>query len=259
MHRRRVRFVVEYHGAAFAGFARNDGVVTVAGALEAAMSTVCGEPVRITGAGRTDRGVHATGQVISVDLPGEPGLSELVRRINSMCAPSVSLRDARETDASFDARFSATTRSYRYTLWNRVEPSPMMADRSWHVPEALSLEAMQQAAGAFVGEHDFTSLCRRPPGASPDEPIRRRVLSAEWSRDHRSGPRHDPGAVVVFDIVGSAFCHQMVRSIVGLCVEIGRGRRRAADVLTVLRARDRAASAPIAPPHGLCLIEVGYR
>jgi len=245
-----VRFTVAYHGEPFAGLARNEGVDTVAGRLEDALSLISGEPVRLVGAGRTDRGVHAIGQVISTDLPVDLRLDSVCRRVNSLCAPNISIRDPEIVADDFDARRSARSRSYRYVLWNGEVPSPLLADRAWHVPHALDLAAMRAAAGALVGEHDFTSLCRRPPDRGADEPLMRRVLGAEWT-----GRNAD---LVQLDIRGVAFCHQMVRSIVGLCVDIGRGRRAASDVLEILAARDRSASPPIAPPHGLCLMAVGY-
>ena len=245
-----MRFTVAYHGEPFAGLARNEGVDTVAGRLEDAFSLITGGTVRLVGAGRTDRGVHAIGQVISVDLPVEFPLDLLCRRVNKLCAPYISVREPAIVDDRFDARHSARFRAYRYLVWNSDIPSPLLGDRSWHVPYHLDVAAMAAGAIEMVGDHDFSSMCRRPPDIGPEVPLRRTVLSAAWSGT--------AGDLLEFDIRGLAFCHQMVRSIVGLCVDIGRGRRSAADVAGILAARNRAAAPPVAPAHGLCLMEVGY-
>lgn len=235
--RHRVRFTVAYHGEPFAGFARNEGMDTVAGRLEDALSLITGGPVRVVAAGRTDRGVHAIGQVISVDVPVGFAPEMLCRRVNKLCAPNISVREPRIVDEHFDARHSARSRSYRYLVWNNPTPSPLLSDRSWHVPYQLDLTSMRAGAVELTGDHDFSSLCRRPPDVAPDVPLQRTVFSAKWSGT--------AGGLVEFDIVGRAFCHQMVRSIVGLCVDIGRGRRSPSDVDALLAARDRAASPPI--------------
>jgi tRNA pseudouridine38-40 synthase len=249
---RRARFVVSYHGAAFHGFAENAGVTTVGGELAVAIGTVVRAEVSLSVAGRTDAGVHARGQVVSCDLPGRTDLDALVRSVNAMCGPHVSVRSAEWTDGSFDARSSATWRRYRYTVLNTPTSDPMLVDRVWHVREPLSLPLMNLACDAFLGEQDFTSFCRRPdvPEGRPPASLHRRVMDAGWT-DRGEG-------IVEFDIRANAFCHQMVRSITGFLVEVGLHRRPPSDARLVLLSRDRSLAPNLAPPQGLTLWEVGY-
>lgn len=254
---RRVRLVVAYDGSEFSGFARNPGVATVAGTLEAHLARVLGAEVTITGAGRTDKGVHAWGQVVTFDLPtdvaaDEAALAGLCRSVNKLCGGPVVIRHASIVAPDVDARFSATWRQYRYRVNTAPAPDPFLRRLAWWVDDPLDLDALRAGATPLVGEHDFSSLCRRPK-VGPDDPppsLVRRVIAADW---RVLGPD-----LLELEITGTAFCHQMVRSIVGLLVDVGRGRRRAVDVVAVLAARDRAAASPIAPPHGLCLWAVGY-
>ncbi len=162
------------------------------------------------------------------------------------------MREAQEVDAGFDARGSATARTYRYTVLNRPFPDPFLHATSWHVPSPLDLRAMASGCDPLIGSHDFSSFCRRPKVADGDEPVSltRRVLDARWD-DFGDG-------VLRFEIRANAFCHQMVRSIVGLLVDIGRGRSRAGDVLGMIRAEDRQVVPSPAPPQGLCLWSVDY-
>lgn len=245
---------VAYDGAAFHGFAANDGVRTVMGDLSAAVATVVRQPVELTGAGRTDAGVHAWGQVVSGDLPDDTDLAGLTRRLNKLCAPAIAVRDAAwADDDDFSARFSATWRHYRYDVWNAPSPNPLLAGRAWFVPQPLAVWAMRAACDPLIGEHDFSSFCRKPKTAPGErEPsMVRRVLSARWST-------LDDPAHLRFEIRGTAFCHQMVRSIVGTLVDIGLGKASPGDMRGVLVARDRDAAGQVAPPYGLVLWEVGY-
>lgn len=204
-------------------------------------------------AGRTDAGVHAWGQVLSVDVPDDADLVRLQRSINSRFGPEIVARSIGPVPADFSARHSATGRSYRYHVVNRDVPDPFLADTAWWVPDRLAVPAMGEAARHLIGEHDFSSFCRRPkrPADEPEVSLVRRVTEAHWSTI-------DPGDVLRFEIAGRAFCHQMVRSIVGWCVAVGAGKRRAEETPTVLAARDRAAAAQPAPPHGLTLWAVDY-
>ena len=175
---------------------------------------------------------------------------------NGLCAPDVVVRDAAWADADFSARFSATARTYHYDVWNEATPHPLLAHTTWHVPKALDVEAMNAAAATLVGEHDFSSFCRRPkPAPGMDEPSMVRHLQvARW---HAVDSEWD-GRLLRFEITASSFCHQMVRSIVGTMVEVGHGKKRAGDMTGILRARDRSVAGQLAPPHGLCLWEVQY-
>lgn len=248
----RVRLTVAYDGGPFRGFSANRGVPTVAGALSEALATVLGHAVVITCAGRTDAGVHAWGQVVHFDTTADLDPARLQRSLNSMLAPAVVVREVAGAPPCFDARRSALGRRYRYQVLNRPLPDPFLAAWSWHVPEPLDLASMVLACDALHGEHDWTSFCRRPPvsGGGPPPSLVRVVRSAGWE-DLGDG-------LLRFEVEASAFCHQMVRSMVGTLVAVGRGRRRAGDMAALIRARDRSAAAQPAPPRGLYLWEVTY-
>lgn len=246
------RLLIAYDGAHFHGFAPSPGVATVLGALTEAIGRVVRHPVKLTGAGRTDAGVHGWGQVANLELPDSVDLADLQRRINMMLGPHVVIRAASWTDPGFDARFSATWRHYRYHLWTDPVPHPFLHRTSWHVGRPLDLDAMRLGCDPVIGEHDFTSFCRKPkpvPGHPPPS-MTRRVLFARWSEPEPS--------LLRFEIRATAFCHQMVRSIVGTLVEVGSGRLPAGEIRGILRARDRHLAGRVAPPHGLVLWEVGY-
>ena len=269
-----VKLVVAYDGTGFHGFAVNDGVRTVAGTLTGAVSTVVRHPVTLTGAGRTDAGVHAWGQVISVELPDGVGLADLARRLNRLCAPAIAVRSIEPVADDFDARFSAQWRHYRYEIWNAPYPNPLLANRAWHVAGPLDVAAMDEAAQHLRGEHDFASFCRRPkvevgdPRADPraahpgtrlvrrhgrdDSPIH----GATSTEPVQPAPQNE--TLLRFEVRANAFCHQMVRSIVGTLVEVGGGKLAAADLPAIIAAGDRRAAGQVAPPHGLTLWEVGY-
>jgi tRNA pseudouridine38-40 synthase len=252
----RIRLLVAYDGSPFRGFAVNKDVRTVAGDLSAAIQRVVGAEVALTCAGRTDAGVHGWGQVVTFEVEGPVDPARLRQSVNGLCAPSIVVRDADETPDGFDARFSATSRIYRYTILNRSVPDPFLHATSWHVTEPLHLRSMRTASDPFIGEHDFSSFCRRrevidpSTGQRTDATLVRRVIRAEWLELG--------DGLLRFEIEASSFCHQMVRSVVGMLVDVGRGRRPAADVSAALAARDRQAAGQIAPPHGLCLWRVRY-
>ncbi|HVN51737.1 MAG TPA: tRNA pseudouridine(38-40) synthase TruA [Acidimicrobiales bacterium] len=249
----RVRFTVAYDGSGYRGFAANRDVVTVGGTLTAALERVLGVRVELTCAGRTDAGVHAWGQVVSFDAPAEGlDVDQLARAVTKLCSPSIVVRDAATVPDDFDARFSATSRTYRYTVLNRPVPDPFLAATSWHVERPLDLHLLRLACDQLIGEHDFSSFCRAPkrePGEPPASLVRR-VRRARWD-DLGDG-------VLRFEIEANAFCHQMVRSLVGTLVEVGLGRLTPGELGRVLRAHDRHAAGQLAPPHGLCLHQVDY-
>jgi tRNA pseudouridine38-40 synthase len=251
---RRARFVVAYDGTGFHGFAPNPGVRTVLGDLGAAIERVVRRPIELVGAGRTDAGVHAWGQVVSADLPDETDLGGLTRRLNKLCAPDIAVRDASwATEPDFDARFSATWRAYRYDIWNDAAPNPLLARTTWHVHHPLDVTLMQAAVSPLIGEHEFGSFCRRPklPAGEPPASMVRIVHEIRWERV-------DASPLLRMHIRASAFCHQMVRSICGTLVDVGLHRLTPADVNAILRARDRSVAGQVAPPHGLVLWSVGY-
>lgn len=240
------RLDVSYDGSGFHGFARQPGTRTVQGEIEDALETVIGEAVTTVGAGRTDAGVHARDQVVSFPTTEPVATDRLVRSLNGILGPEIAVRRCAEVEQDWSARFSATWRAYRYRLRSSPAPDPLERLSTWHIPHPVDIAAMNAASAVFVGEHDFAGFCRRAEGRSTT----RRVLDCGWTEQ-------DEG-LLVFSIRATSFCHQMVRSIVGWCVEVGRGRRRAADTIAVLAAGDRSMAGPVAPPHGLVLWEVGY-
>lgn len=253
---RRVRLLVAYDGAALHGFAVNEGVSTVAGSLTEALSTIARRPIEIVGAGRTDAGVHAWGQVVSCDLPVDLELDGLARRLTKMCAPSVVVRAVEVAPDDFHARFSATWRRYRYTVLNESVPDPFLAATTWHVPAPLSIDLIRMGADPLIGEHDFSAFCRRPksdPG-QPEPSMVRRVMAIEWlEQESERG-----GRLLQCRIQATAFCHQMVRSIVGTLIDVGLGKITPGEISTILRAGRREAAGQVAPPQGLCFWQVGY-
>ena len=249
----RVRMLVAYDGTGFHGYAENPGVRTVAGTLREALERVLGHAIELTGAGRTDRGVHAFGQVVSFATRAE-GFDPVAlgRSLNKLVRPAIAVRTLDRVPDDFNARYSATGRVYRYRVLNTSVHDPFLARFAWHVPQPLDLAALRVASDPIVGEHDFAAFCRRPSPA-PDGTelsLRRTVSRATW-RDSGDG-------MLEFEIAANAFCHQMVRSLTGTLIEVGLGRRRAAEMLAILRSRDRAFAGRVAPPEGLTLWEVRY-
>jgi tRNA pseudouridine38-40 synthase len=247
------RLLVAYDGTDFRGFAESDGVRTVEGELRGAIERVVRRPVELVLGGRTDAGVHGWGQVVNGQIPVDTDLYRLVSSINQLLRPEISVRDPEWVDDAFSARFSATSRTYRYDIWNDRSPNPLVARRVWHVGPAVDLESMNAAADLVLGTHDFSSFCRKPkPGPGYDEPSMKRVLqNARWHRP-------DASALVRFEITASSFCHQMVRSIVGTLVDVGFGRIDVAAIPEILAARDRNAAGQVAPPTGLTLWHIGF-
>lgn len=239
-----VRLDLAYDGAGFHGFARQSGLRTVQGVIEDALEQVLGERPDTTCAGRTDAGVHARHQIVTFEIDSVPDLDRLRRSVDHMVGQEVSVWSAAEAPAGFNARFSPLWRAYRYQIDPRPAADPLARQWVWHLARPLDMAAMNQAARGLVGVHDFASFCRARPGATTE----REVLEASWAAD---GPR------VVFAVRARAFCHQMVRSMVGFCVDVGLGRVPADSVGAVLAARDRQAVGTVAPPHGLTLWEVG--
>lgn len=251
---RRARLVVAYDGSAYFGFAKNPGVVTVAGVLEDALTMICRVPVLLVGAGRTDTGVHAWGQVVSVDLPVTLELADVQRRLNKLCGNTLVVRSVEWAPSpDFNARFDALWRHYRYTILNTPTASPFLTRTAWHVRRPLNLSLMRLGSDPFIGQHDFSSFCRRPkqePGAIPKSLVRT-IQLLEWTA-------LDDG-LLRLDIRANAFCHQQVRSITGTLVDVGLGKISPGEILGILRAKNRRAAGQVAPPEGLCLWEVGYR
>jgi tRNA pseudouridine38-40 synthase len=251
----RWRLDVAYDGTDFAGWARQPGRRTVQETLETAITTVLRLDVApLTVAGRTDAGVHARGQVCHVDLPAdlaplhrrEPLESSLLRRLGQLLPADVRVTAVRPAVAGFDARFSASWRRYAYRICDdraRVDPLRRREVLAW--PRRLDVEAMETASAGLVGVHDFAAFCRQRAGATTI----RSLLGLTWRR---------ADGLVVATVTADAFCHQMVRSLVGAMLVVGEGRRAASWPAEVLQAGVRDPLATPASAHGLTLEEVGY-
>lgn len=239
------RLDIAYDGSGFVGYAKQTGQRTVQGELEEALRTLVGVGVDTAVAGRTDAGVHALGQVVSFEHEDGLDLDRLRRGLNGILGPEVSVSKVSTAPEGFNARFSATWRRYRYLIECGPALDPLSRGFTWHVDRALDLEAMRSAAGFFVGEHDFSSFCRNVEGRSNVRRITELSLV-------------ESGLLVEVWIQANAFCHQMVRSIVGHLYDVGRGFSDGSRTAEVIEARDRSAVATVAPPHGLTLWEVGY-
>jgi tRNA pseudouridine38-40 synthase len=263
----RWRFTIAYDGSSFRGFAEQRDLETVVGALRAQLARSLRLEVapEVVGAGRTDAGVHALGQVVHCDLP-DPLFAEsgddaerLIRRLNSTLRGRVVVLEAARAEPGFHARFSATWRAYRYLVVDQRDAVSFLASFAWPVEGPLDLAAMGDSAAALLGEHDFRAFCKRPDGASADETLRREVLSASW-REAPDGLDVAPAGARIyrFDVTANAFCHQMVRSLVGAMVAIGRGSLDVAGLTGRLGSPSREGLPAPAPAAGLCLVAVGY-
>jgi tRNA pseudouridine38-40 synthase len=239
------RLDLAYDGSGFRGYARQEGLRTVQGELETALETLVGHGVETSVAGRTDAGVHARGQVVSFEHDDALDLSPLHRGLNGILGPEIAVWSVGEAPEGFNARFSAIWRRYLYRLDTGPAADPLTRGFVWHVGRDLDLEAMTTATKPFLGEHDFSSFCRSVEARSN---VRRLT---ELSIRVTDGP-------VEVWAQANAFCHQMVRSIVGYLYDVGRGFCDGAETARVIAARDRGAVATVAPPHGLTLHEVGY-
>jgi tRNA pseudouridine38-40 synthase len=243
-----VKLVVAYDGTDFHGWADQRDVRTVEGELTGVLERVLRRPPEnLTCAGRTDAGVHAWGQVVSFDADANIDPVRVQSAVNGALAPEVVVREAEVVDADFDARRAARWRNYRYTIVNRPVPDPFLARYAWWVPTPLDIRSLRLGADPFVGEHDFAAFCRQGAEGSTTT---RRVLESRWD-DLGNG-------VLRYDVRATAFCWQMVRSIVSTLVDVGTGKKRPGDLMGIIRARDRANAGQPAPPQGLCLWEVGY-
>lgn len=249
MESTRVRVDLAYRGSAFHGFAANPDVPSVEAKLVQSIEKVLRHPVSLIVAGRTDRGVHATGQVVSFATTAphfDP--PKLKSALNKLCRPDIAIQAVTVVDDDFHARFSATGRRYRYRLLVSEVADPLRADLVWWIPPPVSIDLLNEAASKFIGSHDFTGFCRRPK-RQPDAVLIRAVSEAMWN---------EVGDELHFVISANAFCHQMVRSIVSTSVEIARGRMESSVVDRLLETGDRSLAPEVGPPQGLALEAVLY-
>ena len=246
MSARRYRATVEYDGTDFNGFQRQaQGERTVQETLESAVYAITGAAVPIIGAGRTDSGVHAKGQVVTFDADWRHGHAALERALNANLPADVAVRQVGEVPSGFHPRFDARRRVYEYTINNQIERSPLLRRTSWHVAQPLDAAAMNRASALLVGEHDFATFGSPPQG---DNSVRH-VFVAAWRREID---------LLVFRIEATAFLYRMVRSLVGALCQVGQGRWTVSDFDRVFLAAERSQAGPTAPPQGLCLLAVYY-
>lgn len=243
----RYRLTIEYDGANYAGFQAQTGLPTVQGAIETAVKGFCGQTVRIAAAGRTDSGVHATGQVVHVDLEKEWPAETVMNALNAhLVKEGVAILDSTLVGDDFHARFSATGRQYLFRILNRPGRPALERGKVWHMRKPLDAEAMHEAAQMLVGHHDFTTFrdlaCQ---SKSPEKTLDIARVSRVGEEVH-----------LVFE--ARSFLHRQVRSMTGTLVEVGLGRWTAQDVADALAARDRTACGPVAPSDGLYLTGVSY-
>jgi len=243
-----LRLTVEYEGTAYRGWQLQPDGPTVQAVLEQALSTALRERVRVRGAGRTDAGVHACGQIAAVRVREVPAdLERLQKSLNALTPDDVAVRDITVVDDAFDPRRHARSRVYEYRIWNVAAPSPFWRRHAWHVPSQLDVAAMDEAARVLEGEHDFASF--RAADAEPLRSTVRRVLESSLRVD---------GRLLVYRVEATAFLKHMVRNVVGTLVEVGRGERVAGTFRELLAVRDRTRAGATAPAHGLVLVNVRY-
>jgi tRNA pseudouridine38-40 synthase len=243
----RYRLTVEYDGSAYNGFQVQAGQPTVQGAIETALTAFCGETVRLFAAGRTDTGVHATGQVVGFDLEKAWPERTVMNALNAhLVEEAVSVLDCVEADPEWHARFSATGRRYLYRILNRPGPPALDVGRVWHMKKPLDADAMHAAAQTLVGLHDFTTF--RDVNCQSASPMKTLDVAAV----------ERVGEEVRLTFAARSFLHRQVRSMTGSLVEVGLGRWTADDLMAALDARDRSACGPVAPSDGLYLTGVEY-
>ncbi len=246
---RNLKLTVAYDGTDYVGWQRQADGVSIQGVLEDALAPFEGAPVTLHGAGRTDAGVHAVGQVASVRLTAtiEPGT--LARALNAVLPAAIRIVSVEEADAAFHARFSATGKTYEYRIVNAPFVSPFIQRYAWHVPQRLDMDAIEAATAVLRGRHDFAAF----QSAGTDVPSSvRTITEIEWT----GGCGSD--VPLVLRMSGDGFLRHMVRNITGTLVEVGRGRWPASAMAGILGSRDRSSAGTTAPPHGLFLAAVMY-
>jgi tRNA pseudouridine38-40 synthase len=242
----RFKALIEYDGTAYYGFQRQrEGQPTIQGEIEKALTHITRQPTTLIGAGRTDSGVHATGQVISFDASWKHDTDALQRAINANLPADIVVLQLNQVPSTFHPRFDARRRSYTYRILNRPVRSPVNRLYSWYVRQPLDVNSMNQAAYHLLGWHDFATFGQPPQGDN----TRREVFQAEWYRDNE---------FICFDIQANAFLQRMVRSLVGSLKCVGDGTWTVEDFVSAFRSCDRSQSGTVAPPQGLYLVSVTY-
>ena len=252
------RMELQYDGTGLHGWARQEGLLTVEGCLEAAFLTVLGNTPPLRVAGRTDAGVHARRQVTSVHLPAGLDLPRLTRSLNALTPPGIAVTRLVVAPAGFDARSGAVSRTYRYFLSAGEAVSPFWAPFCWRVRHGVDFEALAASAGVVVGRHDFTAFT---PSESEHVFFERLVSRCTWKRMQGAGlagPRSGGMGMFYLEIEADAFLRHMVRTLVGTMLEVAQGGRRLEDLAGLLQGAHREKAGSTAPPHGLFLWDIRY-
>ncbi len=243
---RNIKLVVAYDGTAYHGFQRQDNALTVQQVLEEAIGTIMNEPVKITGAARTDAKVHAFGQVVNFKTTAKIPLTNIPRAVQSRLPDDITIKTAEQVNNDFHARYSAHSKKYRYQIYQAKPSDPFLRNFTWHIRQGLDIEAMDQAARLIEGRHDFSAF--RASGSAPVNPVRTMFFSRVTCQER----------IIVYEVWGTGFLYHMVRNIVGTLVDIGMKRITLPQFQNILISRQRALAGITAPPQGLFLQEVLY-
>jgi tRNA pseudouridine38-40 synthase len=271
---RTIRLLLQYEGTEYAGWQTQNNAVTIQDLVEHALAAILQEKTRVTGASRTDSGVHAIGQVAVFKTSKGILPERLLRSLNGILPPDIRVTEADEAEEGFNPRY-AREKTYRYAIACGEYISPFQRKWAWHIRESLDFDAMQEAARSLVGEHDFTSFTAS--GGGEKDHVRRIMeiaygpggIISTWSDDtcidsecHGTSGHHPTQIcekdIVHFDITASGFLYKMVRNIIGTLVEVGRGKIGPEAMPDIIDARNRSHAGPTAPAHGLCLLRVRY-
>lgn len=254
---RTIKLTLAYDGTDFVGWQRQAEGVSVQGLVEAALAPIDGRPVSVIGAGRTDAGVHAEGQVASFALEHPLPVDSLVRALNARLPEAIRILAAEEMPPGFHARYSARSKTYRYRIFSAPIADPFTRRFAWHVTDPLDVASMIDAFRRVEGRHDFSAF--QASGSEVGDTVRTVTRAAatihtvEWLRG-----RIDPAVVVTLELSGDGFLRHMVRGLVGTVLEVAKGRRSPTDVDALLAGAPRGAAGPTAPAHGLCLVRIAY-
>jgi len=243
---RTIKLTIEYDGSRYHGWQFQKNELSVQEVLSKAIKKITGEDIIPVGAGRTDRGVHALGQVASFTTKSKIPAEKFVPALNTYLPEDVAVISSEEADCSFNARFSSRAKHYRYIILNRPQRSAIWAKKAWHVRDSLNLEAMEEAAGYFLGHHCFRAFCASGHSVKSFD---RTIYYSGWRKD---------GDFLIFDTVGDGYLYNMVRIMVGTMVDIGRGRFDSKIIKEALEQGDRNDLGVTAPPDGLYLVKVFY-
>lgn len=253
-----IKLLIEYDGTNYHGWQRQANLLTVQEVLEDVLGRITKQTVKITGASRTDSGVHALGQVVSFKTNLQIDETSWVKAINSLLPHDIRIKSAEYVQPEFNARFSAKGKKYRYAILNAEQMSPFLRNYSWHVKRPLDLSAMQDAAVCLLGTHDFSSF--RSSECSAKSPVRTlEKIEVTKGGEVEGGLRFISNTdMIIFTFEARSFLQHMVRNIVGTLAEVGRGRFKPTDIKSILEKKDRRHAGQIAPSQGLFLVKIKY-